>query len=48
MYVREDGTVVTDEERYATMMLIKILYRLQLIEEEQAMKIATQFHILYV
>jgi len=48
MYFKADGAVVTDEVRYATLMLIKILYRLKVIEEEHALKIATQFHILFV
>jgi hypothetical protein len=49
LYVRVDnGDVVTKERRHAVMMLTKILFRLDIIDEEQALKIATKFQILFV
>jgi hypothetical protein len=49
IYVRQDtGEVLTKERRESVMMLTKVLYRLSIIDEEQALNIATQFHILVV
>ena len=49
LFVRSDnGHIITKERRYSVMMLTKILYRLNIIEEEQALNIATKFQILFV
>jgi len=49
LYFRADtGEVMTKEKRNSVMMLTKILYRLDIITEEQALDIATKFHILFV
>jgi len=49
LYVHEDtGEVITPEHHHSVMMLIKLLYRLNIIDEEQALKIATKFRILFV
>lgn len=49
MYVRDDtGEVITDEARHSVMMLTKILFRFDIITEEQALQIATKFRILFV
>lgn len=49
VFVRSDsGQVVTKEYRHSVFMLTKILYMLDIIEEEQALNIATKFHVLFV
>lgn len=49
LYLNEDtGEVVTPEVHHSIMMLIKILFRLNIIDDEQAVKIATKFRILFV
>lgn len=49
MYVRCDtGDVVTHEVRHSVMMLTKILFRFDIIDEEQALNIATKFQIFFV
>ena len=49
MFVREDtGQVVTEDVRNSVMKLTKILFRLNVIDDEQALNIATQFRILFV
>ena len=49
LYMRSDtGRVVTEKERQAVFGLVKLLFRLEIIDEEQALKIATQFQILFV
>ena len=49
LYVNEDtGEVVTPEVHHSIMMLIKVLYRFEVIDDEQAVKIATKFRILFV
>jgi hypothetical protein len=39
------GKVITSEEHYSTMMLIKILFKLNIINVEQAMELASKFEI---
>jgi hypothetical protein len=49
LFVRTDTSLlVTKEHRHSVMMLTKILYRLGVIQEEQAMSIVTKFQILFV
>jgi len=49
VYVRrETGQVMTGEHRNSVMHLIKLLFLLDVINEEQAVKIALQFDILSV
>ena len=49
MFVREDtGEVVTQEVNHSVMMLTKVLFRLDIIDEEQALNIVTVFKILFV
>lgn len=49
MFVREDnGVVVSNEVRHSVMMLTKLLFRFDIINEEQALNIATKFRILFV
>jgi hypothetical protein len=49
MFVRTDtGEVVTPEVRHSVMMLTKLLFRFDIICEEQALNIATKFKILFV
>lgn len=49
LYVRSDtGEVVSEEQRAAVMALVKILFRLDIINDIQAVKIASRFHILFV
>jgi len=43
-----NGDVVTPEVHHSIMMLIKVLYRLNIIDEEQALQIASKFRILFV
>jgi hypothetical protein len=40
--------IITPEKHRSIMMLIKILFRLNIIKAEQALKIASQFRILFV
>jgi hypothetical protein len=46
--VGPDGTVLSEKERNSVMYLVKVLFRLNVIDEEQALQIATQYHILFV
>ena len=49
LYLNEDtGEIVTPEVHHSVMMLIKVLYRLDIINEEQALTIAAKFNILFV
>jgi hypothetical protein len=48
LYVVPSGSIVTKEYRHSVMMLTKILFRLDIINEEQALNIATKFQILFV
>jgi len=49
LYINDEtGEVVTPECHHSVMMLIKILFRLHVIDEEQALKIASKFKILFV
>jgi len=49
MYIRETtGKVVSMEERLAVLEFTKMLFRLEIINDAQALNIATQFRILFV
>ena len=49
MFIREDtGQIITEDVRNSVMKLTKILFRLNVIDDEQALNIATQFRILFV
>jgi hypothetical protein len=49
LYIKvNDGKIVMSRHRHSVMMLTKILFRLEVIDEEQALKIATKFRILFV
>ncbi len=49
LYVNADtGEVVSSEYRNSIIALIKLLFRLNVINNEQALKIATKFRILFV
>jgi hypothetical protein len=49
LYLRSDtGEVITKEQRDAVMAFIRTLFRLEIIAEEQALKIANKYHILFV
>lgn len=49
LFLRTDRTaVVTAEYRQSVMMLTKILFRLRVVNEEQALNIATKFQIFKV
>jgi hypothetical protein len=40
--------ILSQEECDSVMYLIKVLFRLEIIDEEQVLKIATQYHVLFV
>ena len=42
------GETVTPEMHYSIMMLIKVLFKLKIINTEQAMTMASRFRILFV
>ncbi len=44
----ETGDIVTPEVHNSVMMLIKVLFKLDIIGVEQAVKIASKFRILFV
>ena len=49
LYVRRDtGLVVHEKHYFATMNLIKILYRLKAVSHDQALDIATLYSDLFV
>ena len=49
LYYREDnGAVVTEAERYFTISLIKLLFRLEIIDESQSLNVAMNFRALFV
>ena len=49
MRIREDtGEVISDEANHSVMMLTKLLFRFEIINEEQALNMATKFRILFV
>ena len=49
LYARTDtGEVITKEKRDATLNLIKLLYRLEIIDVEQALQVAVLFNVFSV
>jgi hypothetical protein len=49
LYVRSDnGHVITHEHRQSVMLMLKILYRLDIVTEKQVLDIATKFQSLFV
>jgi hypothetical protein len=49
MFMRTDtGALVTEEERYAVLHLLRFLYRLKIIDDNQTMDIVTKYQITFV
>ena len=42
------GAIVTKNQRRAAVMLVKLLYRLEVTNEHQALKLIAKFRILFV
>ena len=43
-----NGEVLSEDKRNSVMYLIKILFRLDIVDEEQALKIANQYRVFFV
>ncbi len=49
LYINDfTGEVVTHEKYHATMMLLKLLYKMRILGIEQTIEIAEKFKILFV
>ena len=49
MYVNDyNGAVITPEVHHSIMMLIKVLFKFDIINAEQAIEIASKFKIFFV